>query len=382
MAYDVLRVWIRLERIHCYDEADSWGRAEPYLWTVFFKVDGSGVWVTDELKLAGQALVETTPGSHGNLGDTDVDAGDDVAIPSAIGEWRTLLRGIPAPPVNDQFPGTVGVVCVLMEQDSVTDPGAEAGHRALNDAVRAALAKVVATRDPLHVEVTPEEIKEFTDGIDDAVKAGVRDQQTFFQNAWSWLNADDQIGSKVFLWTHGDLTAETIDFSQRWKHEGDWEIFGHVIATPDRFLSVLESITPQLEAAVKAAGQQLQEFRDHGFGGTNLQGWWALVERNTPDLAHSLQQDEAAADATGYLVGALPNLLERQDEKLPEQFLERMDYVLGAVQEHGGRQARRDVSLVRDVLPQLRGMTTGQALELLASHPPAKGEGKRSRKSA
>src|SRR3954454_13449038 len=97
MARDLLRVAIDLERIHCYDEGDGWGNAEPYLWTVFFKVDGDSVALTEGLTLTGHATVSGTPGSHGNLGDTDVDEGDDVPIPSAIGQWDTLMKPIPVP---------------------------------------------------------------------------------------------------------------------------------------------------------------------------------------------------------------------------------------------------------------------------------------------
>jgi hypothetical protein len=41
MARDLLRVWMKLDNIRCYDEGDGWGDAEPYLWTVFFKIDGA-----------------------------------------------------------------------------------------------------------------------------------------------------------------------------------------------------------------------------------------------------------------------------------------------------------------------------------------------------
>ena len=37
----------------------------------------------------------TTPGNHGNLGDTDVAEGDDVGIPSAVGEAAFTLKPIP-----------------------------------------------------------------------------------------------------------------------------------------------------------------------------------------------------------------------------------------------------------------------------------------------
>jgi hypothetical protein len=85
MARDLLRVWLDLERIHRHDEGNGWGSAEPYLWTVFFKIDGDSVALTEGLTLSGTATVVGTPGSHGNLGNTDVDAGDDIDIPSAIG---------------------------------------------------------------------------------------------------------------------------------------------------------------------------------------------------------------------------------------------------------------------------------------------------------
>lgn len=143
MARDVLQIYLELDRIHCHDEGDGWGDAEPYLWTVFFKVDGSTVTVSESLTLDGNATIHTTPGSHGNLGTTDVDEGDNVTIPANIGHWDTMLSPIGVtPPLDaliDDVGGVVGVVAVLMEEDNVSDDGAEAGHQALNDAVSAAL---------------------------------------------------------------------------------------------------------------------------------------------------------------------------------------------------------------------------------------------------
>ena len=61
MARDLLRVWMKLDHIHCYDEGDGWGDAEPYLLTVFFKIDGDSVALTDDLKLS--APDRSRPGS-------------------------------------------------------------------------------------------------------------------------------------------------------------------------------------------------------------------------------------------------------------------------------------------------------------------------------
>ncbi|MBD3677613.1 MAG: hypothetical protein HUJ27_04335 [Rhodobacteraceae bacterium] len=52
MARDILQLNLDLDRIKCHDEGDGWGSAEPYLWTVFFKADGTTVAVTDALALS------------------------------------------------------------------------------------------------------------------------------------------------------------------------------------------------------------------------------------------------------------------------------------------------------------------------------------------
>src|SRR5262245_11892031 len=236
MARDTLRVSLRLDHIHCFDEGDGWGDAEPYLWTVFFKVDGSSVHITDSLTLAGEGVIETTPGSHGNLNNTDVDAGDNVPVPEAIGTFDTLLSPIRVPPpFNTQqadVGGVVGCVCVLMEEDNVSDAGAEAGHHALNDAVRDAVNQIISTMSISHQEVTDADIQPFIDGIKSRVEDAIKNQQSFFENIWSWLNSDDTIGTKVFLFRHDDLASQgTIQFSERFKNEGDWQIFGSVTAT-------------------------------------------------------------------------------------------------------------------------------------------------------
>ena len=318
MAHDVLRVWLELDRIDCHDEGDGLGSAEPYLWTVFFKIDGDTVALTESLTLSGAPTV-ATPGSHGNLGDTDVDAGDDITTPSTIGEWSPFLTPIPVPEslrplVGDDLPGLVGVVCVLMEEDNVTDDGAEAGHAALNTAVASALADIIATRGFSNPDITEEEIDQYMEPVRDTVTEAVKNQQSFFENLWSWLNEDDTIGTRVFFWKQDDLAAGgIINLSQRWEDEGDWELFGHINATVVCTAEAAAAASAILDAIFSRTSRNMRSFRDREVGGTRLQHWWSLAERNSPQLGYALRNDPQLVESTAALMRAVPELLDNRE---------------------------------------------------------------------
>ena len=288
MARDLLRVSMKLDRIHCYDEGDGWGDAEPYLWTVFFKIDGDSVALTDDLKLSGTATVVTTPGSHGNLGTSDVNAGENVPIPSPIGEWSPFLKPIPVPEdlkpvVGDDLGGVVGVVTVLMEEDNVTDDGAQAGRMALDSAVQSALDDIIATLGFGHTDITDDDINAYLSKMQQAISDAVEAQQSFFENVWSFLNADDLIGSRVFYFKHDDLAdGEVVDFSQRWRNEGDWELFGSVNASVACTAAAAAAANEVLAKLFERTAREMRAFREREFGHQYMSAWWSLIDRNAP----------------------------------------------------------------------------------------------------
>src|SRR5206468_856288 len=99
---DILNVHLKLNTIHCFEEGDGIGSAEPYLWTVFFKIDGDTTFVNSEFVLQGTATVVGTPGNHGDLPNHDVDPGETIAIPAVMGEFSSQLKPIPLQvPVGD-----------------------------------------------------------------------------------------------------------------------------------------------------------------------------------------------------------------------------------------------------------------------------------------
>lgn len=238
-----LNIEFKLDRIHCHDEGDGPGNAEPYLWTVFFKVDGDTVVVnTDDLShvfLQGAPTVATTPGNHGNLGTSDVDEGDDVAIPAIIGEYRTILKPIPlTTPVlgKSEVGGMIGCIVVLMEEDNTSDSDAARGHERLDSTVRDKLSELLGKLSISNQSPTQADIDQMTDQIGSAVKAAIKDGVSVVEWLLGFGNMDDQIGSAVFRFAHGELEAAggPIPFSRRWDNEGDWELFGHIQATPIR----------------------------------------------------------------------------------------------------------------------------------------------------
>jgi hypothetical protein len=153
MARTPLLARMSLDEIRCNEEGDGFGSAEPYLWTVFFKIDGDSVIVGDDTFLQGECTIMASYGSHGNLGDRAVDAGDTLVVPRSIGEFRTTLRPIPLSeklqedhPTEDARGGALGVVFVPLEEDQVTDAGARAGR--LPRPLRAPVRALVGARRP------------------------------------------------------------------------------------------------------------------------------------------------------------------------------------------------------------------------------------------
>jgi hypothetical protein len=236
-----LKVDLKLDRIHCYDEGDGPGDAEPYLWTVFWKVDGDTVMVNTDGPappfVQGFPTVVGTPGNHGNLGTSDVDEGDDVSIPAIIGEYHTTMKPIPLTTpfgsVTD-VGGMLGCVVVLMEEDFTSDDAIQRGHEALDSSVRDRLAEVVGSLSITKPEPTDEDIAAVSDQIGEAVKKAIGDGVSVLSWIAGWGNMDDQIGSAVFRFSHKQLQDSggvRIPFGRRWDNEGDWEIFGGVTAT-------------------------------------------------------------------------------------------------------------------------------------------------------
>lgn len=380
MARDDLFTRVELTRIHCHDEGDGPGSAEPYLWAVFFAVGGSTITVSPSLALVGEAITQFTPGSHGNLVNTDVDDGEDIPIPPSIGEWQTVLKPIPVPDslsdVVDDVGGVAGVVVVLMEEDNVSDDGAEAGHEAFNDAVRAAINQVVATRTVSNQDISDEELAAFEKQVASAVEDAVASQQNVFENVWSWLNADDTIGFKAFIFPHDDLAEQgTIEFSHRWRSEGDWELSGAVTATRICAAEALQDVFDALFPAAKSNSlNSLRKFRDGDFRRfEGLLPWWRVLERNTPAIALLLRREPELRESGRDLFRFVATAAEDLDAPLDASTIDDAVRLAREISRRtGSRRLRIDAGRLADILPAVKGTTIGEGVAALAAAEPAR----------
>jgi hypothetical protein len=395
MARTPLQVDISLDTIRCYKQSD-WGSAEPYLWTIYFKIDGDTVVMGDDLFLHGTATVVTTPGSHGNLGDTDVDEGDDVPVPSAIGEFQTVLKPIPVPDFLgvDDVGGVVGVAVVLMEEDWVSDSGAEAGHAALNTFVQQAIDQLIPTLGVSNPDVTDAEIAALTAHAADAVSDAVRAAQGFWRNVASWLNGDDELGAKTFTFSHDSLAADAFqDVSQRFtttitEHfppnppitivTEDWELLGRIQGIQqcpsDAASAVLTKMKLLSAKDARHAAAAAREFRKRAFAGRRGLGlWWELAERNVASIAGILNRNpDLAKRSAAAAVIELSSAVRSDKGALSETFLTHVEEVLTVFAKEGTRRLRRDSAATLGVLPELRGKSLREITALLDNRPPTR----------
>ncbi|HLZ64803.1 MAG TPA: hypothetical protein VKQ29_01170, partial [Aliidongia sp.] len=136
MSAKPLNVTLKLSNLHCVTETDQWGgSAEPYIWTVFFKIDGD--LVTHNF----HPTVVTTSGNQADLPNQDVDAGENNPIPAKLGLFNTTLKPLPLP--GKEGASIIGCVAVVMEQDDTAAHAIAKGHAALNAFVAATLQKFV-----------------------------------------------------------------------------------------------------------------------------------------------------------------------------------------------------------------------------------------------
>jgi hypothetical protein len=283
-----LHVRIQLERIHCFDEGDSLGVAEPYLWGVFFKIDGTTAFVDEQFQLQGTVQTFNTLGDHGNLGTTNVDAGDDINIPQQFG-YGDILVPIPLrTPIGEtrDVSAVTGCVVVLLEQDNTPGGAVATGHGRLRIEVQSAIEEIMTTLNAGNLSPEADEIEEMKEEVASKVEGAIASGTS----VWDWLsglgNMDDKIGSEVFIFSQSDLLdagPAGIHVSKRWTEHGDWELTGHAWAEWNEWKHLGGSLTSgpgvaswedkRLDCFVRGADTHMWHRSGDGF---HWGGWYDL----------------------------------------------------------------------------------------------------------
>lgn len=382
-----------LQELHCHDEGDGWGNAEPYIWTVFFKVDGDSFAVEAGAGLIGSPTIVSSNGSHGNLGDTDVDAGDDVAIPEAVGRWSTKLKPIPINDAGlrsllgaDDVPAIAGVVVSVMEEDGWPDSLADTGYAAFVDAVHLAVVKVAASFQHALAAPTPQQIKDAVEVVKESaatsVRAAVKNAMSGWQLAWygTFGNNDDSIGTEAFTTTTDELVATpAITINRRWSGDesgdGDWELHGVFRGFPQVDCSLERLFTANAaegaDAAQAGSFEAMRAFRDGRFRELpGLGAWWAEFTTAAPALAQLAANRPEVRDALDGLLHDAGTWLGDQASPIDAAARERLHTVLAAVAEDAPSRTRRVVRQAKGLVERLEGVTFEDALLMAAELKP------------
>lgn len=139
-----IKVVAALQSLFCFHGADE-EDSEPYLWTIMFTVDGRTIThAPDAPRLTGKPAFFFGPGSHGNLGGS-IGTGVTRQIPPAVGRFDTTLQPIVLNAFGRtlEVPGQLGMIAILLEENSTSHEGAEAAHRAINELVQVELEEAV-----------------------------------------------------------------------------------------------------------------------------------------------------------------------------------------------------------------------------------------------
>jgi hypothetical protein len=186
-----------------------------YLWSVFFKIDGTTAQIdlmgTTGWQLQGTASVIGTPGNQGDL-PGGVQASfyqeETTAIPSSLGNYVTTLVPFQAPIVGSVGGMIVGWLGILLYQQDTPADAVAAGHEALNGAVLQALNNVIPTISNTNQTITQGDISSAETLIRTQVVDAIINSLSFWDKLGTVLNdtfQDTYVGLGLQYFTDSQL---------------------------------------------------------------------------------------------------------------------------------------------------------------------------------
>ena len=215
---------VSLEQLFIHSTEDELDGDEPYLWTIYFKIDGDTVSLTD-LRNASATVISNSR-SHGNLTpQKNLSSGTILPIPENVGRFSTVLKTIrPIDPLsslareNTKF----GFIVIAWEEDGLSDAAIEAGRRAFVSTLQRELDNSIRRlREP--------NIEELEGSLKDAVEAAIRAEGIDFVHLILNDGFDDTIGQYVFNLNFTELnTRNSIPLNLNFTHGAHYNMQGMI----------------------------------------------------------------------------------------------------------------------------------------------------------
>lgn len=235
------QIRFQLQQLECLAHPEI-EKVVPYLWNIFFRIDGQCMKITEGLRFNGRVMAHFSEGSHDNLQVEAVELEQAIKIPKAVGEWTTHIEPLFLPLFEQSIPAVFGVLSVCMEKGNVSPKGAEAGHQVLNKEVSLAVNQLLSDFEPKHIDLEDpvesvknyfqEKAAPYTKSIPKKVILAVQKEQSIFQNIWTLVNKDEFIGIHAWYFTQRELLQKNglLDLAHTWeaKSGAQWRIGGEI----------------------------------------------------------------------------------------------------------------------------------------------------------
>jgi len=371
---------------------DSTPSVSPYLWTLFFTIDGSTVQLAETGFLSGNVAVYPTSGGHGDLGIWSMSPAEKVGIPDALGFWSTQLLPIPIDPsvepwlkaFNVRDPESIfGFVALLLNDGGHIPPHAvEAGRAALVEGFRTFVDGQL--RDSLGVQqsgISPQAIDNAREEIKKQIRNAIWDSMSWADQAWALSGLDGLIATWVKIFDGGQSSV-SIDSPVPTQKFGTWTLRGDVTITEscpaEAFSAAIREgqrrrrrndfKLSRLAKRVQAGMNSMRRYRDDGGLARNpgLVSWWREARVHTPELMFVLARHHRLREAATLLLGDMHELLKRPGRTIPSAYLKEAKVLFAGLRRVGSARLKASATRILAVLPQLNGLTADDALQALS----------------
>jgi len=258
--------FILLEQLHCLTLINTETRTEPYIWPALIRIDDTTLATPDLVAMSTPIL-----GNARVVIKDSMRAGETASIPSSVGILRTRFE-------DNLMTRRLILVVALLESDETPEDAMEAGFRAFNSELRAAIADNLFALSAANEEETEVITGEISERVAGRVKSAIENGLSAYEKAKvfaGFLDLDDSIGSDFKTFGKDSLGPEafTLHFEAKGKILGvfdtlsEYEIHGQLQIKPvvaDRCqaqinaVNAAQAVVNGIEAEIRALQDQLK----------------------------------------------------------------------------------------------------------------------------